>query len=462
MDGVKSFFGRLRLDKHHKIEQFGIVFCVFVLLFVAIFGISVKIHVSNKNITLTSQAVYTQNAQFSLSEEEINVLQVFRNDDYTKAFVLLEVDGHDMSRLSTQAADYQILMTGYNGKLTGGTPTGAIYMFGADGYIGLYFANPTGFDSQLYDVVLRNIRSPWLTANKPDPETLNPENYPGVSYMYNNQMHFYANFAGTDGVVADFLNADTFTLNEMYACVMSNARQDEIKTEIATNIAALNNDMNQINAWADALNNANIVTPALPACISGDMITAEADEANNPMYYSSAMDSVPLGSFAPLVSVARTEGVEDDDLYLVTDYVFQGGIQYNYQPIGLYDDVTSILVGDGTYSDFNLTGSYAEWESFRTLHTASMPSVEHMFTYFDNTGHMLTDADVHAQVSDGQSIDARQNAVAGFEAAVAQYIADKYNYQVNLLPSLIAEKASTENRTRDYTARFDADTLVVY
>ena len=461
---AQSIRSKLKLDKHHKIEQFGIGFCAFALAFAFIFGHSFKVHIDNKNITLTSQAKYTQEGQFSLSGDTMNVVEVYRNNDYTKAFVLLEVANHDMSHLSTQATDYQMLMTGYNGELTGGTPTGTIYMFGSEGYIGLYLANPTGFDSQLYDVVLRNINSPWLASSKPDPDTLNADDYPGVSYMYNNQFHFYANFAGTDGVVADFLNEDSFTLDEMYACVMSNADQSAIRDQLGQSLANLNQDMIAINAWAVELQNAGISVPALPACIAGDSMTTDATQANNPMYYTSAMDA-PVTSYAELGSVTLTEEQTNSDLYLVTDYVFKGGVQFNYQSVGLYDSVSSIISGiPGQPTEFDLSGSYDDWETYRQIATTSMPSVEGMFTYYAN-GHVLTEADAYANADDVEHGAARtpyQNAIAGFEAAVAQYIADKYDYQVNVLPSYIAEKQSTENRTQGFTIRSGEDTLIIY
>ena len=450
-----SLLGKLKLDKHHRMEQFGIIFCAFMLAFAFIFGTAVKTHLSNKKLNLTAQAKYTETAQFSLSQEKVNVVEVYRNNDCTKAFVLLEIADHNMANISTSANDYQILMTGYKqSKLTGGTPQGAIYMFGSDGYIGLYFSNPTGFDSQIYDIVLRNTK---MMIAKPE---ANPDDFDDSSYAYHNQLHLYANFAGTDAPVAEFLNQEDFTLSEMYASVMSSRNQSAIKETLGTKLMDMNMDMLEIERRAEQLEQAGLIVPALPVCIAGDTISTDATvSASNPMYYDANMDSIAVSSssqltFIPEKDITSNE-IDGSQLYFSTDYVFKGGIQYDFQPVGVYDPVNDIISGKpGIDSVFNLKSGavYSEWKNFMAVQLAQRPNVIGTFSYYTQDGHLLTESELSAYSS----------YIPFFESAVQNYIADKYAYQTNLLVQLIDEKQSTENVTQRFTIRSDENTLIIY
>ena len=452
-----SLLGKLKLDKHHRMEQFGIIFCVFMLAFAFIFGTAVKTHLSNKKLNLTAQAKYTETAQFSLSQEKVNVVEVYRNNDCTRAFVLLEIADHNMSNISTNANDYQILMTGYKqSKLTGGTPQGSIYMFGSDGYIGLYFSNPTGFDSQIYDIVLRNTK---MMIAKPE---ANPADFDDSSYAYHNQLHLYANFAGTDAPVAEFLNQENFTLSEMYASVMSSRNQSAIKDDLGSQLMTMNTDMLEINRRAEQLEQAGLVVPALPACIAGDIISTDATvSASNPMYHSDDMDSVTSTAFSDFVFIPEKEindnQIDGSQLYLSTSYVFSGGMQYDFQPVDLYSPVSDIIVGKpGVDSAFNLqTGAvYSEWRNFMSMHLTNAPEIMGTFDYYTQDGHLLTKAELNSSTYGTLPAD--------FERAVQAYINDKYRYQTDLMVRLVDEKQSNENTTQRFTVRSDDNTLIIY
>ena len=197
---------RLGLDEHHRMERFGIMFCAFVIIIGLLVAYSIKNHVDNQHVALTEQSKYTNNTIFSKTGETVQVVDVYRNDACTKAFVLLKVQ--DMDELSMETSDYKMYMTGYGGdKLTGSKPIAAIYVFGLQGYIGLYFSNPIGFDSQLYMVTLRN-SNPMVPL---DPNVTYGE-WGDQSFSVYNQCQLIANFAGTAAPVVDFLNKDSFTM----------------------------------------------------------------------------------------------------------------------------------------------------------------------------------------------------------------------------------------------------------
>ena len=147
---------KFKLGSHNTMERFCVTFIAFVVVLGLIVTSAVHQKIQNSKITLTEQAIYGDGETlFSLTKDVVKIDGLWTNQGHTKAFILIHLPG-GMSNLSTQAGDYQMLMTGVNAPLEG-SPSGSIYVFGSTGYIGLGFADAGGFEPAAYKITLRNL-----------------------------------------------------------------------------------------------------------------------------------------------------------------------------------------------------------------------------------------------------------------------------------------------------------------
>ena len=80
----KSIREKLRLDKHHKIERFGVTMSVlFVSLLCLTIAVCVKRHNDNK-VQLGDTPIYTTSFEMSLTHNEGSVVDIYRNKAGTK------------------------------------------------------------------------------------------------------------------------------------------------------------------------------------------------------------------------------------------------------------------------------------------------------------------------------------------------------------------------------------------
>lgn len=367
MDAIRQ---KLFLDNHHKMERFCLLFVIFVLVLGLLFGICFKTHQDNQKLNLSTTALYTKTAQFSLTKETLSFIDLYRNNDFTKAFVLLKVNG-DMSNLSIKPNDYQILVTGQESKLTCNI-RGGVYVFGTTGYIGLYFTDASGFDSALYNMVLRSYN---IIGEHSNPNAA--QQFGDASYSKFNQANFFVNLRGEDGVVADFLSADQPVVEDIYKEIIAIEDFNSIIEDADKTLSDMNTSMSLLNEYMIRLQKYNISVPELPIYLSGDQIVTDGTlTATNPLEFDvNTMSSSGIVSgdasysntdmmFGTVASVGET-----DKLYFVTNYVYPGGVQFNYQDAKVTDPFLTTLYPDGrTYKDFMTSKSlesqtnYAKFE----------------------------------------------------------------------------------------------------
>ncbi|MBD5585201.1 MAG: hypothetical protein HDQ88_08965, partial [Clostridia bacterium] len=138
---------RLFLDKHHTIERFGVLFGVLFVSLVIVFISTCFSQVDfNENLLLT-QSKWSTEFTFSLSGATGSVVNVFRDDNNTKSFVLLKFD--DLKDITVDPNEYEVFLTGadmnQNWQELKCSPKASVYMFGSTGYMGLYFVDMGGF-----------------------------------------------------------------------------------------------------------------------------------------------------------------------------------------------------------------------------------------------------------------------------------------------------------------------------
>lgn len=429
-------------DKHHKMERFSLMFLAFMISLLSIAGICFKQYKDNQKLVLTEQALYTRESGFSLSGEGVQIHNVYRNSDFTKAFVLLQVT--DVTNLNTNANNYWMYMTSGSGDTINGSPTGAVYVFGNTGYIGLYFANAAGFKSQLYDITLRN------TAK-------DASSYPGygivTEFMVDpsdanyNQMHFRVNFGGTSAVKAKFLENDTVSIVDAYNETIVADSYASAKETLNMSLLTMNNEISNLNEYSNRLKEYGMKVPALPNQIAGDYVTNDVNKTqDNPFGFNEAMlnsgSNVIVDNYNVVLDIDSEDSLEElmmsDTLYYVTDFVYPGGIQFNYQDMSLSDHSLYSIIGDSTYNEF---AKNKKIELEGNGHKVKFDANEYYKTWYYNNGTVFNASNVDIDIASKSIYEIIQK----YQASVTNLMSAKQLYQTTYLMELLKIEASTES-----------------
>lgn len=451
---INSIKGSALFDSHHKMERFCIMFISLVLVLALCYASGLKAHMDNQKLYLSAQALYTRSAEWSLAGGGVNVVDLYRDDNFTKVFLLLHMK-NGMADLPTNANDYSLFLTGAEGSVIKGNPTASIYVFADTGYMGLYFTESGGFSQALYDIIIRNtnvIKSGYVPK-----ET-------GTTFERFNQIRLYANFRGSNGTVAEFLNKDEPTVEDIYSELLLNAQADTVKDELNQTLIDMNNEMKRINDISTSLSSYGINIPALPAAIGSDYITTDPElTADNP----TAFDYNMMNSIGNLISTSynvtlNTENEanvakykSDDTLYLVTDYVFPGGYQFNYQDLSLTNGILDTLMADLpegiTFKEFSENKSLesAEYNAYTSLTFED---------WYYNTGNKFIYDAAYASPED----TAIYNAINRYQTAVTTLYNLKKNYQTNQLARFVRLESNAKSVSNVFSVRSDSETITVY
>ena len=476
MHTLNVILAKFRLDAHHKMERFVVIFSAFVLAFMAIFTISFKIHLDHQKVILTTQALYTNATVWSITGEKMAVCGIYRNDTSSKVFILLKAAGgpESMSNLPTNANDYQIFMTGYGKDKLTNDPRGAVYMFGNTGYMGLFFVDSKGLDPHVYDIVVRN-NNVLVT----EPSQTGLEMYAGKSesFRYHDQIQIFANLAGTDAEVKDFLNKDNPTVDEIYADVVASIDESSVRAKLDKDLVNMNEAMMKVNQYADALTRLQIQIPVLPDSIGGDGISLDSTiSASNPTEFSKDMiqdvSSIITSSyessevaadqmFATVeigdLSTENEDGtVTSNPLYMGTDYVFPGGVQFNYEDLKLTDRILDQLKpADVSYDDW-VASKKIEADTYRNIGNALDLSYYKNWFRFDGTKFEYNE-------NGSSNVDAAtQGAIKNYVSAVQSLYTAKYNYQTSDLYELLRLENLADTSTATFSINASENVLTMY
>ncbi len=467
MTNLNAIKAKFKLDSHHRMERFTVLFCAFTSILLLLFGWSLHIHNEHQKVTLTTQAKYTERTQWSITGQYVTILDIYRNHDSSKIFVLLRTGqgSDDMKTMSTDAADYQIFMTGYKKEKLTNNPKAAFYVFGNTGYMGLFFTDSRGFDAHMYDIVVRNNK--LLTS---DVDMNAQEQYEDVSYKYHNQIHLYANLAGTDAIEKDFLNAESASVEDIYAEVIASIDESNIRETLNNDLKTMNDYMSSINEYAANLEKLGVRVPSLPLALAGDSITLDPEQtANNPTAFDKAMlnqtGSVIQSDYntadvsvSEMFDCVTSEEAKDtaNNLYLVTDYVFPGGFQYNYQNAKLRDSLLGELMPEGY--------TFLKWVDAKTVERQTYRTINQTLNKdYYSTWYMLDGSEFRYNDSVALNNDtAIKNTIDNYVDAVGKLYTTKYNYQVQDLYKLLRLKASADTSTSLFSINNSDDVLIMY
>ena len=300
---------RWLVSSHYKMERFGITFLCLTLCMAILMGTIVKHKIDMDKVTLGTNVVYTGDFTMSLSQNRVQVVDIFSNQAQTKCFVLLKFP--DMTKVVTDASQYRIFLTGTNMSAVQEAPlcnpTATIYMFGVTGYMGIYLVDMAGFQSQILDMVLRcNI----LTGAMPSEIPV----YEDASFAKFDQGRMYFNPGASGFTTVDFLDNPSMSVGDIYDSVVVKTQESAIRERLTTDLDELRSLRSQIDEYARRVSDSGIIVPVEPLQIRGDTI----------------------------------ETLEDGRLELKTDYILQGGYDFDWYNGTVKSGYLDGVVGFGT------------------------------------------------------------------------------------------------------------------
>lgn len=411
----------LSRGRHHEIEKFGITVLVMTLLLGGSLGTSGYAAITRNHKILERQALFTSQFEMSKSKASGQVLRVFENDSRTKAFVLLKFS--DMSKMSSDAKTYKMFLLTKGGS--NHHPSGAIYVFGQTGYVGLYLVDSEGFSSKLQNIVLRANAQLVPDSAKADPTK-------DASFAKYDQTLFSVNLGAkvTDqgsisvseatnsnaiferGVtITAQLNDEPLDSKTLFNSLVAENLDKETRLKLADDLNTMKYQLNLIDEYTKRLQSFDldgrrIVIPETMASILGDSIIEK--------------DGVP---------------------YLETQYVFPKGYNFNWQDMTFEGGYAKNIVPEGMNTlDYMLSVSQDM--------TARVPQVRSK-DWFLSDGSAFSD--LQRIASDSTVVKTAGELVSGLTSAWSSYAQLKEQYQCTDLKKLLDIELSAKSAAESTT-----------
>lgn len=418
---MQKLLEKLYLDKHHKIEHFGVVFLALSLcLAILVASIGFK-HFNDNHQTLTAKCVYTNKFKTSLTGASGSVQDVYVNSAHTKAFILVKFD--DVSNISTDASSYQAFLTGSSLNKTATklniNPSGSIYMFGSTGYMGIYLSESRGFDKQILDVVVR-ANTQLAKADTSANQNVNSD----ASFKKYDQFHIYFNAGGADATVAPILDtSDNIKVSDMYDAFISSSKEKTVRDKLDADLSTMKLDLAKIQEYKQRLATAKVQIPDDPEIIRGDACQTDSN----------------------------------GKLTLVTNSIVPTGFDFDWRDGSVKQGYLKDLA-NGTD-----VKSYLNAKSVDSIKTPSGDS-KTCYTPFSINGLKWIKADGSTIDSSGNknmtsSDTSILNSINGLQSAWQTYYADKTAYQTVDLKSLLAIELDVLDSNSNFTLNNSANVL---
>ena len=179
----------------------------------------------------------------------------------------------------------------------------------------------------------------------------------------------------------------------------------------------------------------------------GDYVTNDVTKTiENPIAFDKSMlnagSNVIVDNYNVVFDITSDDNVEEllssDTLYYVTDFVYPGGVQFNYQDVSLSDHMLYNIIGDTTYNAFS-KNKVLEREANSMLVTFNV--AEYYKTWYYNNGTVFRYEAGDIDIASKSIYEIIQK----YQTAVNNLITAKQDYQRIHLMNLLKIEASTES-----------------
>ena len=263
-------------SRHHQMEIVSSQFLLLALAMMITLAMGTGVWYDKKQNRMSEQAVYTTAFTMSKSGVNGNIVNVFSNDDQTRALLLFQMES--TKTIPTDANDYSVMLIGSDAnkevRHVEGNPSMALYNFG-DGLFGLYLVNNAGFGEQIVRAVIRNNREIVDTGSV----FVNNDTKNDVSFQESDQFQIYFNPGGLNAVKIDALNGSGAPdPRQLLSQMTASGMEQDLRTALENNLTTMDQQLQLIAEYTSRLQQAGVRVPSAPAILASDSITTEESE----------------------------------------------------------------------------------------------------------------------------------------------------------------------------------------
>ena len=400
------------MNKHKKIERFMFSFFSILIPLILMSFVSIYNKFGVDKNTLSSRAVYTTEAVFSRTNQTGKVVGVYTNEEKTRGMVLIKFDNG--VNISSSASDYKVFTTASNLKQgkenLSSKPEGSVYVFGTSGYIGLYFVNNAGFESQIFKSTIR-MEKEFKTV---DEKVVKGKEVSGESYSKYDQADFYYNLGASQATKLTTLENADFSVQDFYVEALGTKTNNDKVAQINERLNRMSKLMLQIREMKSRLestsvDNTKLVVPDIPNEIKSDNFSGSGDS-----------------------------------ILYTTDYVYPGGLNFNVKDIdlktGYFKSINNSKLNPDNLSVSRFLAKLKNEQSNATY----LSKYEPKWTMSD--GSKLEDFVKNIGV-DNAAVSSMNDNIQTYVNLVNAYLTDKIGYQTGDLRDLLSLDISLENAT---------------
>lgn len=278
----KSFRARLKLDSHHAIERFSLMFAAFAVTLIFITGGAFTSAAQNNASTEAATTVYTPTFTTSKTELKGEVTGLYVSSDHARALVMMKFDEVN-GTFSVDADNYQAFLTGSDRNLRPQAPktdiTGQLAVFGTTGYVGVFLDSSLPFEQQILNLTVR--ANSELVYNEPDQQRELRADLQGQdSFRKFDQWRVFVNPGATDAIETEALDGRELDMSKIYYDLIIAEREQEVRAAMDGQLKALVVDLTKIDEFTKQMSYTDvggvfIIPPTVPVQIAGDEITGE-------------------------------------------------------------------------------------------------------------------------------------------------------------------------------------------
>lgn len=437
-DRAKSVAATLKLDAHNAMPRFASIMAALAIIGCVLFsGITVTA-IQKGQADIRSTSVYT--SSFTTSKTGIggDVIGVYTNSQRTRAMVLMKFD--DVSKVSTDASNYQAFVTGSSTKLKQtqikGDPSGSIMVFGSTGYMGIELDNPEGFDPQILNIT---VRANSQIVPQAERATVDEDLAAGdTTFAKFDQWRIFVNPGAESTKPASALDGDKTDLRAMYNEMVVAPREKELRAEMDKQLGTLRSDLAAIDEYTNRLltttvDGVSVVPPEVPVQIRGDRVLC---------------DGKPI-------TEAKGEGANcpDGDLSLQSDWTFPNGYNFDWRAGSAQEGYLDKLTPEGqTYLQFLTDHANAKGED-DAFNTTNIEWVMSDGSYLADRVSANPDLEPIKNLNDTTNL---------LSTAYDTYYDDKETYEVDQMTALLNLEVSLRDVEANHTINDTEDTVLVY
>lgn len=398
-------------NRHKKIERFMVGFFAITIPLVLMTFVSIYNKFGLDSEQLSAQAIYTTNMTFSRTGETASVVGIYTNQSKTRGMVLLQMS--NSSRMSSKAEDYKVFTTAVDLKKRQeellNNPTGSIYVFGNSGYVGLYFVDNKGFESQIYRSTLR-LEKEFVVV---DPNSISDE-VSGTSYSKHDQSDVYFNLGAKNATVLKALDNENLSVQDLYIEAMGSDLDVSQREILAADLNSLSKLKLQIEEANSRLKNMSVdgvglVVPELPDEIKSDTFSGSGQE-----------------------------------IMMSTDFVYTGGLDFNWHNVTLENGYFSSIDNEQINPEKLTLARWLVKLKNELYNSRDRVSYEVEWVMSDGTSLQKFVNDLGL---DNTAVSEMNKSVQNYQSLITEYMNLKHQYQTKDLRDLIALDITLTNAT---------------